>query len=157
MRSVEFHFRGGCANEKVAEATRIGIVNHMINDDQYRSSILATLRSVGWSGTRKISPRSKIKINGTLRDVGSVVWFGNMHSVHEYIMALEILHTQNVIKSGIIITHTRQEAVRRFNRDKTDKTTSTGNYCEMDTLNNHIETFQDIINIPLTIIGIEVT
>jgi len=154
MRFVEYHHREGCRNVRVIDATRIALKNHVISDDTYRHSIMASLRSVGWSGDRPVSKGSKLKISGELLDVGLVLWFGNMHSIHEYIMALELLYHKNKINSAVVITATRDEAVRRFHRNKSEKGTSTGNYSEFDTLVSHLKCLEDIVNIPLTVIGV---
>ena len=150
----EYSHRGGCVNSSVISVTKLALETHQINDIDYRKGILASLRSVGWSGEVKISTNSKIKISGTLMNTGVVVWFGNMHSIHEYIMALQLLNSRNEIDSGIIITATKSEAIRRFHRNKSGKGTSTGNYAEIETLVKHIESLTEIINIPLTVIGI---
>tara|TARA_B100001142_G_C14304887_1_gene644379 strand:- start:1184 stop:1597 length:414 start_codon:yes stop_codon:yes gene_type:complete len=133
----------------------MALERHSISDQNYRNGILAALRSVGWSNERKVATNSKLKISGELANVGLVVWFGNMHSIHEYIMALELLYHRNQLTSGIIVTATKNEAVRRFWRNKSEVGTSTGNYCEVDTLIDHVETLNDIINIPLTVFAIE--
>jgi len=154
MRLTEYSHRGGCSSESALSATRIALENHTISDDKYRIGIMASLRSVGWSGERKILRESKLKISGELMNTGLVLWFGNMHSIHEYIMTLELLHFRNEINSGIIVTASKDEAIRRFFRNKPEQGTSTGNYSEIETLITHLESLTDIINIPLTVIGV---
>ncbi len=155
MHLDTYSHRGGCDNESVQTMSMMALERHSISDQNYRNGILAALRSVGWSNERKVATNSKLKISGELANVGLVVWFGNMHSIHEYIMALELLYHRNQLTSGIIVTATKNEAVRRFWRNKSEVGTSTGNYCEVDTLIDHVETLNDIINIPLTVFAIE--
>ena len=85
---------------------------------------------------------------------GMVVWFGNMHSIHEYIMALKVLFSRGEIDSGVIITATKSEAIRRFHRNKSQLGTSTGNYAEIETLITHLESLSEVINMPLTVLGV---
>ena len=155
MKFVEFDHKGGCHEKRVYKLTKIVLHSHLINDDDYRINLTRDLQSIGWEDEERIDEKSRIKISSTFSQVGLVIWFGNMHSIHEYIMAMELLFKRKKINSGIIITATKKEAIRRFNRNKKEKTNSTGNYSEFSTLKSHIESLQEIINVPISVIGIE--
>tara|TARA_B100000029_G_scaffold418425_1_gene423465 strand:+ start:359 stop:850 length:492 start_codon:yes stop_codon:yes gene_type:complete len=139
---------------KAVELSILALKSTNPSDGEFKDQVVGSLRSVGWSGETRISPDSRNYIHGTLSGAGLVVHLGNNYTIHRFILTLEQMYRSGIIETGIIVTRTVDEA-KRWNRLRQPNSSSTGNFCETDTLIPQIEEIEDLITIPLLVLGIE--
>lgn len=111
---------------------------------EIRNELLSELQRLGWSDKIYLDRISKISITGAKNKIGICVQTGNVSRVYADLLKLQALFLQDEIIGGIIILP-KAECGKSY----------ASNAASMERLSRELEIFNQVITMPLAIIGFE--
>jgi hypothetical protein len=141
------------ANEKLkAKGTLIHEIEEIVTDKsivfgkkrpkEIKSIIGEKFNEKGWADKIKVG-QSRLTINFLKQKVGICFQLGNVARTYADILKLMQLGKKNVIEVGVIIVP-----------HKIESKILGANYAQYDRLSSEVKHFQDIINLPILVIGL---
>ena len=149
MNTLTFSYRNGLdvVPSTIVEDVTISIesINQSIGlyeVSDFRKELLLKMKQRGWSDNVLLDKVSKISITGEKERCGLCLQTGNVSRIYADLLKLQTLFLQNKIKAGVIILPTVKCAK--------DYTSNAATY---ERLNRELNIFDQVITVPLVIIG----
>lgn len=113
------------------------------NATSIRQKIQSDLINNGWSPEVQIDPSSRVSITSRKAETGLCIQTGNVARIYADLLKLQAVYERGLIKGGAIILPTK-ECARQL----------ASNVANMERLDNELDIFGKVINLPLVLIGI---
>ncbi|GAB1467422.1 hypothetical protein MASR2M64_00900 [Candidatus Cloacimonadota bacterium] len=113
------------------------------NATAIRKKIQSELINNGWSLEVQIDPSSRVSITSRKAETGLCIQTGNVARVYADLLKLQTVFERGLIKGGGIILPTR-DCARQL----------ASNMANLERLDNELDIFGKVINLPLVLIGI---
>lgn len=113
------------------------------NATAIRKKIQLDLINNGWSPEVQIDPSSRVSITSRKAETGLCIQTGNVARIYADLLKLQAVYERGLIKGGAIILPTR-ECARQL----------ASNMANLERLDNELDIFGKVINLPLVLIGI---